>query len=120
MKVKSLKLLLLLPLIVFLLPGCGIPNDTIKDALNNEENCLKACDEMEAAAIVEYNRCIRECGSIPEACLRMPPTPQCIEIALKIDSCKSNCFIEFQAKLEEIRRCRNDCRNKFPLEIKLK
>ncbi len=130
MKTRYLKLLLLLPLIVFLVSGCGISNDSIRNALNNEENCLKACHEMEDKALADLENCLAQCterfNADFESCnnghLIPPDNPMlCLRRANdRFTACKEECFKAYRTKLEEVRKCRKDCRDKFPLEIKLK
>ena len=120
MKRKSFKLLLLLPLIVFLVSGCKkrISNDTLKSAVMTEEICLQACDKMEDKAIADLENCLVQCTEKFTADLNDCPDSKlarvCLERALeRFTLCKAECFKVYRAKIEEANKCRKDCRDKF-------
>ena len=120
MKRKSFKLLLLLPLIVFLVSGCKkrISIDTINSAVMTEEICLKACGEMEDKAVVELENCLVQCTEKFTADLNDCPDGQIATLCLTravatFTLCKAACFKVYRAKLEEVNKCRKDCRDKF-------
>jgi hypothetical protein len=126
MKVKSLKLLLLLAMIVFFVSGCGISNDSIRNALNNEENCLRACDENADKALKDFENCIapsrERLNTALNVCRHVPPAnrEECERKAFEtFVKDTEQCFTDYRAKLEEVKKCRKDCRDKFPLELKL-
>lgn len=127
MKNKYFSLLLLLPLIVFFVSGCNkrISIDTIKNAVMTEETCLKACDEMEDKALADLENCLTQCTERFTADLNNCPDNKlqaviCLRSAAERSTlCKEECFKVYRAKLEEVKKCRKDCRDKFNLMMRI-
>ena len=123
MKSKSLRFLYFIPLIVLLLSSCssGFTNDAIKNALNNEENCLKACDKMEEKAMADYEQCKKEALDWLVSATAGCTTVLCFNNALeRYRIMAAKCADDYKKKLTEVNQCRKECRDKFPLELKLK
>jgi hypothetical protein len=121
MKKRLFKPLLMLPFIILLLSGCntGISSEVIKNAIYNEENCLKGCDQMEDKAMAEYEECKKEAHDwfIAQNCT----TLVCLNNAIERHGIMLvKCYEDYKKKLAEVRQCRKDCMAKFPLELKVK
>ncbi len=124
MKNKYFNLLLLLPFIIFFVSGCnkGISNDTIKNAVMTEETCLKACDEKADRALTDFKNCIKpfqdKLRTALNVCSHVPPANK-VECEIKafeaFDSDIEKCLQEYKSKVDEAKKCRKDCRDRFNL-----
>ena len=124
MKNRYFNLLLLLPLLVLLVSGCnkGISIDSIKSAVMTEEICLKACDEKADRALADFKNCIRpyqdKLRTALNVCSHVPPANriECEITALTaFDSDIEKCLQEYKSKVDEAKKCRKDCRDRFNL-----
>ena len=125
MKKNLLKLLA--PFFILLLSAtCSkkFTNDAIKNALANEENCLKACDVKADKALTEYENCKNsageEYGRDAARCEHLIPANQaaCEKSAMKkYETALNKCWDEYKTKLDDVKKCRKECRDKFPHDM---
>lgn len=130
MKKKSLTGMFLLSaaILFFTVYGCrSISADKVKGAILNEENCLKACDEKADKAFAEFSDCQKSCQenyrNALERCEHVAPANkmECERRAFEdFEKELDKCLADYKVKREEVKKCRKDCHDRFPLEMGIK
>ena len=111
-----------------LLTGCsnGISKEKVKSAIYNLENCLKECDQKEAACTAKLKDCLSDCSDNGERCRHLyhegsPEFFKCLaETSQQCLARHQQCLAEYRTCMNEVIQCRKDCQNKFPLELGIK
>ncbi len=114
---KCNKLVMLLPFIVLLIVGCSSKKNT---DLADQIDCDKTCNDKADKALADYENCRSPYNETYKAaikiCEHVAPANkvQCMISAIDNYTADSEkCFNEYKEKLEEVKKCRADCRSRL-------